>query len=106
MNIGEDYKFRDDIKEDTVPIELLTGPYKGVILRYVQVFVKENEDDTATLGFKYDLLGMGNHTETALRTDRRFEKHIGIILNRMILEATEHTTNEYRDDNPKVIDHE
>ncbi len=34
MKINEDFKFRDELskdKKDTVPIELLTGIYKGVI---------------------------------------------------------------------------
>ena len=41
MVIGEDYKFRDDLKYDTVPIELLTGPYTGIVLRYTHVAIKE-----------------------------------------------------------------
>lgn len=98
MRIGEDYKFRDDMKEhDTVPIELLTEPWQGVILRYVKVGVKEMEDGTATLQFSYDLLEMGKHTETNLRKSKKFEEHIGLILNMMILEVAENADN--REDN-------
>lgn len=87
MILGEDYGFRDDMKEETVPIELLTGPYKGVILRYNTVAIKEMDDDTAKLLFDYELLEMGNHTETSLRKDNQFTQHIGLVLNSMILET-------------------
>ncbi len=91
MIIGQDYKFRDDMKDyDTVPIEILIEPWNGVILRYVQVSVKELENDSAVLQFSYDLLDMGNHTETNLRRSRKFEEFAGLILNHMILEVSEH----------------
>lgn len=87
MIMGEDYKFRDDMKADTVPIELLTGPYKGVILRYTNVGVKELEDNSAILQFGYELHEMGDHTETKLRKDQQFQEHAGLILNALILES-------------------
>ena len=96
MIIGEDFKFRDDLKGDTVPMELLTGPYKGVILRYTNVGVKELEDDTAVLQFAYELMEMGDHTETKLRKDVKFQEHAGLILNALILE-----TLDAEDDEPK-----
>lgn len=91
MTPGIDYKFRDDLskKYDTVPIELLTENYQGVILRYTQVGVQELENNTAKLKFSYDLIEMGKHTETNLRRSKEFENHIGTILNRMILEAVD-----------------
>lgn len=90
MEIGKDYKFRDDMKDhDTVPIELLTEPWQGVILRYLAVGVKELENGTAKLQFSYELLEMGKHTETNLRNSKKFEEHIGLILNMMILEVSE-----------------
>lgn len=92
MNIGEDYKFRDDLIKDpkaTVPIELLTGPYKGVVYNYTEVAVKEMEDGTAKMQFSYDLHQMGEHTETSLRRDQMFTQHIGLVLNRLILETVD-----------------
>lgn len=90
MLIGKDYKFRDDMKgHDTVPIELLTEPWQGVILKYLAVGVKELENGTAVLQFSYELLDMGKHTETNLRNSKKFEEHIGLILNMMILEVAE-----------------
>jgi len=92
----QDFKFRDDLltKEaeeegQTVPIEILTGPYKNVIFRYVKVAVKEKDDGEAVLQFIYDLFEMGDHTETGLRKDKRFTEHLGILLNHLILETAQ-----------------
>lgn len=94
MNVNEDFKFRDDLKQDTVPIELLTGPYKGVVYRYTKVAVKEKEDDTALMQFDYDIYESGNHVQTQLRKDKTFENHIGLILNQLILEAVDNPQSE------------
>ena len=97
-----DFKFRDDMFKDedgqTVPLEILTGPYKGVILRYTKVAVQELENGTAKLQFLYDLLNMGEHTETKLRSDPRFEQHAGLLLNHLILESLEGQDNADRED--------
>jgi hypothetical protein len=102
---NNDFRFRDDFYKpddgDTIPIELLTGPYKGVIYRYVRINVSENENGEATLRFQYELLEMGNHTETTLRNDRRFTEHIGIILNHFILELVENDSANREDDSQK-----
>ena len=91
MIIGKDYLLRDDLYEEdkTLPIQLLTGPYKDVILRYTTVSIKEMENDQAKMLFDYDLLEMGDHTETSLRKDVKFIQHIGLVLNTMILETLE-----------------
>jgi hypothetical protein len=94
MILGEDFSFRDDLKKDTVPIELLLDPYKGIIYRYINVSVQENDNDTATLKFDYDLYEMGDFTETKLIKDKRFIEILGLILNTLILEAGEHTGEE------------
>lgn len=100
---GQEYKFRDDLskKYDTVPIELLTEKYQGVILRYTNVAVQELNNVTAKLKFSYELLEMGKHTETNLRRSKEFEDHIGTILNRMILEVVDSdgTKSDAREDN-------
>lgn len=94
MIVGQDFRFRDDMKEDTVPIEILTKPYNGVILRFTEVAVQELEDGTAKVKFQYDLYGMGDHTETSLRKDTKFTEFAGLILNTIILEAAENPENE------------
>lgn len=100
-----DFRFRDDMfnknSKDTIPIEILTGPYKNVIMKYTTVGIKEQDNGTAVLRFQYDLLEMGDHTETKLRKDARFEQHLGLLLNHLILEAAEYEYNEPRKDDPE-----
>ena len=100
-----DYRFRDDIYKpdagDTVPIEILTGPYKGVVYRYVRVGVSEKENGEAVLRFQYELLELGDHTETSIRNDNRFTEHIGIILNHFILELAENEVADRENDPEK-----
>lgn len=90
---NSDFKFRDDLTKtkdgETVAIEILTNPYNGVIFRYTQVGVKELANGTAVLQFSYDLIQSGDHSMVSLRKDQRFEKHLGILLNHLILEAAE-----------------
>lgn len=100
----EDFRFRDDLvtKEaeeegQTVPIEILTGPYKNVIFRYVKVGVKEKDNGEAVLQFIYDLLEMAQHTETSLRKDYKFTEHLGILLNHLILETAQGIDNATRE---------
>ena len=93
MIIGEDFEFVDSLKTDTAAIRILTGPYNGVVYRYTQMSVKENDDESATLMFDYELLEMKDFTETTLRNDVRFTQHIGLILNTLILEVVDHTLN-------------
>jgi len=96
----KDFRFRDDMSkssdETTVPIEILTYPYEHVIFRFTTVGVKEQENGTAVLRFQYDLLDVGEYTETKLRNDQRFEQHLGLLLNHLILESAEHEVNESR----------
>lgn len=91
MILGEDFMFMDSMKTDTTAIKLLTGPYKDIVYRYTQLNVKENDDDSATISFSYELYEMGENTETSLRKDERFHEHIGLVLNSLILDAVEHT---------------
>jgi hypothetical protein len=99
--MNKDFKFRDEMKEDTVPIEILIDPYKGILYRYTKVGVKENDNETATLKFQYQLYEMGGHTETKLRKDETFEKTLGLILNTLILDVAEADQNGHRKDDTK-----
>lgn len=106
MLIGKDYLLRDDLYEEekTLPIQLLTGPYKDVILRYTTVAIKEMEDDQAKMIFDYDLLEMGDHTETSLRKDVKFTQHIGLVLNTMILETLEEQNAARENDSTEFVE--
>lgn len=106
MLIGKDYLLRDDLYEEekTLPIQLLTGPYKDVILRYTTVSIKEMEGDQAKMIFDYDLLEMGDHTETSLRKDVKFTQHIGLVLNTMILETLEEQNAARENDSTEFVE--
>ena len=106
MLIGKDYLLRDDLYEEdkTLPIQLLTGPYKDVILRYTTVAIKEMENDQAKMLFDYDLLEMGDHTETSLRKDVKFTHHIGLVLNTMILETLEEQNAARENDSTEFVE--
>ena len=108
IEVGKDWKFRDDMfKKDsaeTVPIEILTDPYKGVILRYTKVAVRELENGTAVLNYEYEIVDAGEHTETSLRKEERFHKHLSILLNHLILEATEEAPDADRENYSEEFD--
>lgn len=97
MKVYEDFKFRDDLLEketDTVPIEILEGPYKGVVYRYTQVQINEGEEN-ATVKFAYDILSSKvAFKEEELRKDKIFTRTIGLILNNLVLESVESETME------------
>lgn len=93
LHENTDFKFRDDMiknkDSDTIPIEILVGPYAGVILSYKTVRVKEMEDGTARLQFDYVIHETKDFSEATLRSDRRFVTHAGLLLNYLILESLE-----------------
>lgn len=89
MILGEDYTFRDDIKETTVPIEILTGPFKGTVYRYNNMKVIESEEEDKGI-IKFDFIiheTNKKYSEEKLRNSDKFHKHIGLILNALILES-------------------
>jgi uncharacterized membrane protein len=99
MILGVDYKFRDDMKQDTVPIEILTGMYKGVVCRFTKVSIHEQKNNTATLKFDYELFETGENTMVSLRKDVLFTEYLGLILNSMIL-----STLDREEDNEKTVE--
>lgn len=89
MILGTDFRFNNVYNTDTSAIELLTDAYKGVIFRFTNVGVRENDDGTATLRFSYEILSPGKFKEEKLREDQYFEQHLGLILNTLILDIAE-----------------
>jgi len=89
MILGTDFRFNNVYNTDTTAIELLTEAYKSVIFRYTNVGVKENTDGTATLKFAYEILSPGKFKEEKLREDQYFERHLGLILNTLIIDIAE-----------------
>jgi len=93
MEIGVDFKFRDDKKADTVPVELIGEPYNGIVFRFTSVAIKEEVGQSATIKFDYELFESVEHTMIGLRKDKKFNEHIGLVLNSMILEAIDAADN-------------
>lgn len=90
MILGTDFRFSNVYNTDTSAIELLTEAYKGIIFRFTNVGIRENPDQSsATLRFSYELLSTGKFKEELLRQDEYFEKHLGLILNALILDIAE-----------------
>lgn len=106
--LSKDFRFRDDIKADTVPIEILEGPFAGVVLRFTSVQIREQEDGTARMLFDYELHEMKHHSETSLRKNVKFTETAGLILNQLILEKVDTdnnpgSLNEHREDDSEGI---
>lgn len=101
MQEGVDFRFRDDIKKDTVPIEILLDPYKGVVYNYEKLQVVENENGTATMKFEFNIIESGNYKKKShLEKDKKFQQFIGLVLNKMLIDVAEHEAmNENRTDN-------
>jgi len=89
MIIGTDFRFNDTFNTDTAAIELLTEAYKGVIFRFTEVGIKEQDDGTAVLKFAYDILKTGEWKEDKLQGDSFFEQHLGLILNTLLIDIAE-----------------
>ena len=89
MIFNIDYRFSNVYNTDTSAIELLTEAFKGVIFRFTNVGVRENQDETATLRFSYEILSSGKFKEELLRQDPYFEHYLGLILNTLIIDIAE-----------------
>jgi hypothetical protein len=75
-DIDYEYSFPEDDPEH-VHIELLTGPYMGVVFKYDKVkFVEENEE--MYLQFSYSVIQYKNSKQ--LEADVDFKNYIGELL--------------------------
>ena len=91
MQVGNDYKFRDDMfnpKEDgsTVPIELMVDPFAGVVYRYTTVGFKVGEDDIPRIQYDYEIIKTNDLSMITLRKNEKFNTMLGLILNAMLLD--------------------
>jgi hypothetical protein len=108
MKIGKDFFFRDDIKKDTVPIQLMNCIFEGVVLRYTKIQIHEEKGNKATIKFDYELIDVPKKLNKAkLKKSKEFKEHIGLILNSMILDVidqTETKNNDRKDDSEELIE--
>lgn len=107
MEMGTDYKFRDDLfdsKKDgtTCPIELMLDPFAGIVYRYTTVTFKMGEDNIPRLLYDYEIEKTNDLSMTTLRKNEKFNAVLGLILNDLLLDASEaEGVSETRTDNPE-----
>ena len=94
MELGTDYKFRDDLFDAkdlgaTVPIELILDPFAGVCYRYTVVRFKMEEDGTPKLQYDYEIIKTNDLSMITLRKNEKFNTTLGLILNTLLLDASE-----------------
>jgi hypothetical protein len=94
MELGIDYKFRDDlfsVKEQgsTVPVELMLDPFAGIVYRYTTVTFKMGEDDIPRLLYDYEIIKTNDLSMMTLRKNEKFNAALGLILNSLLLESSE-----------------
>ena len=112
MQLGIDYKFRDDLfnaKEagSTVPVELTLDPFTGVVYRYTTVTFKMEEDNIPRLIYDYEIIKTNDLSMMTLRKNEKFNAALGLILNTLLLDASESEgDSETRTDNHKEPDQE
>lgn len=98
MQPNKDFRFRDDLvmkSRDTVPIELLMDTFNGIIFRYNEVTIKE-EENSARLLFSYDIIELNGFDEEKLRANKVFVSTLGNLLNNMILEQVDSEQSKIR----------
>lgn len=111
MQVGNDYKFRDDMfnpKEDgsTVPIELMVDPFAGVVYRYTTVGFKVGEDDIPRIQYDYEIIKTNDLSMITLRKNEKFNTMLGLILNAMLLDLGDASEVEAGANNTKESDTE
>lgn len=78
------YKFIDFPETDLTGIEILIGPYSGVVYYYTNANVVE-EGYMARLKFGYMIVNSGKHDRLSLEKDENFVIMMGDILSEIIL---------------------
>jgi hypothetical protein len=94
MEVGIDYKFRDDLfnqneEGTTVPIEIMVDPFAGIVYRYTTVTFKMGEDNIPRLLYDYEIIKTNDLSMTTLRKNEKFNAALGLILNTVLLESSE-----------------
>ena len=94
MELGKDFSFRDDlfdakVEGSTVPIELLVDPFAGIVYRYTTVTFKMNEDNIPRMQYDYEIIKTNDLSMVTLRKNEKFNTMLGLILNALLLDASE-----------------
>jgi hypothetical protein len=94
MEVGIDYKFRDDLfnqneEGTTVPIEIMVDPFAGIVYRYTTVTFKMDEDNIPRMQYDYEIIKTNDLSMVTLRKNDKFNTMLGLILNALLLDASE-----------------
>lgn len=74
-----------DVENNVVaPIEILEGPYKGVIYQYGKSDIKKVDEEKGKLVFQYLIIDYAGHKEKVLDKSPEFVNYIGGILNEIM----------------------
>lgn len=106
MILGIDYRFREDIVGfDTQPIEILTGKYKGVVFRYLEVQLLENEEnDEVTMRFLTEIIDNKGGIDKDIQADEHYQGYVGNILNMMLLTLAETNIEPGKNDTDEFVE--
>lgn len=94
MELGTDWVFRDDLfkeKEEgsTCPIEILLDPFTGIVYRYTTVKFVMGEDSVPRMQYDYEIIKTNDLSMVTLRKNEKFNTMLGLILNNLLLDASE-----------------
>ena len=91
FNITEnDYSIMENPNSAFHAVKLKTGTWKGVLVTYGQVGVKESPElDIATLTFNYHVNDPGEFNVDELNEDEAFKNYLGAILQYIITDSLE-----------------
>jgi hypothetical protein len=112
MELGIDWKFRDDLWDSnkegtTVPIELMVDPFAGVVYNYTTVRFRVDENDIPRIGYDYEIIKTNDLSMVTLRKNQKFNTVLGLILNALLLDASEaEGASETRTNNPEELNQE
>jgi len=82
------YSFVERSDTDNWVVQIKGGPYEGVCYEYGKISAKTDEDaDTATLAFKFNIIEYGEVCEEGIETLVHFNNAIGDILQDVINSA-------------------
>ena len=89
FNISEDdYTLVENPNHPLHGVKILRGEWKGVIIIYGTVSVKESPElDIATLGFTFQVQDPGDFTVDELENDEAFKNYLGAVLQFIITDS-------------------
>lgn len=83
-----DYRYVDEITEGNVPIEIIDGHYKGIVLRYDRV-VLEEKNDNLHFDYDYDIIENPNEEEVTEELRDVFTNILLSVLEEQITDVPE-----------------